>query len=799
MKQGWISALSLSFALAFPGAYAAAAGNSVAAAGSAAVPILPVIAGKGVFVPLQAPGIDPTLLSGEVLRLVPVGSYSRPLLELRSESRTVLAAPQDMPDEEHAPTISGGGTISAKTSVGRFRTESGGGVGVRVSQAAARVFSSDPALGGLSALTGAVAAAKSDLSSVDGGLGQVYDNASAVKSGDGTDLAQPPAVQGKDSNNASVGLDSLFKAVASALAPKELGASSLDTFVRIGEEHSAYRVIFPIVKDGGNGERLIRYGTTEVEVQLPMIGVFNGDLDDEHYSVTVHSDGFLLSIKVPRASVKALRSDHTVLNALDILSSVKPSFEPGERVRYREANGLMHAGYFREAIRIKKSKKYLLTTDAGENIALPRNAVYKQVNDAAPFTPKITVDEEKLGRWPKFDTNASTLLHYFLISAARLTSHPDFLALSLPAQLEKLMGFIRLLVQPDLAAANGEWDGGLYTFDQVLQVGVGVCRHLATLLAAALAEAGYQVRLMTYVPPGAHEGHAWVEVTANNKDGTAEKYVVDPMGSIILPWNAMLELAQQTGSLAAKMAADWYSQEGRQEVPLLPESDLARVAEVGAAAFSKYADFGGLLSPKPENSADLASWQKRALLSYHEFLLRFSESLDTNAVFIYPYMGPDALPALVRRTFPIEYDKDDFQRGQDMAGKVLGLDAAALKKNLLTREPLDVRKVETYAPQVKALRGRKVLVLKDAWRYMQDQAPELLARLLDELLEPGDMVLALRTKDLSLMEAAEKQGFLPVGKKLVVMDEADDLWTEHEVMDLKALTLPTAFGLWVKR
>jgi len=371
-------------------------------------------------------------------------------------------------------------------------------------------------------------------------------------------------------------LESLLRAVAAALTPKALDSlSPLDTtdiHVRIGNGDSRSRQSFPVLSIEGFGERAIEQSQTSVEIRLPATGRFEKVLDEEHYAIAVRYRGVFVTVAVPRKSVTALRADHTAMRALDELNGSRPSFEPGERVRYRDREGFMQAGLFRERVKFKSSKKYLLTAEDGAEVAVPINAVYKWTGETHPFTLSVKVDEERLGRWARFEPGPNTLLHYFLISGARLSSHPDFLVLPTARRLEALMRFLQILVRPDMAAAHGESDGGLYTFDEVLEVGIGVCRHLASLMAALLAETGYQVRLLAHVPKGSTEGHAWVEVTSNPAEGPAEKYVMDPANSILLPWSAVEELARSAASVAGRMAADWYSKEGRQEIPIPPAS-----------------------------------------------------------------------------------------------------------------------------------------------------------------------------------------------------------------------------------
>ncbi len=226
-----------------------------------------------------------------------------------------------------------------------------------------------------------------------------------------------------------------------------------------------------------------------------------------------------------------------------------------------------------------------------------------------------------------------------------------------------------------------------------------------------------------------------------------------------------------------------------------PVSALGGISAAGEAAFDRYAAGAGRV--RPESEAEEESWTRERLLAYRDMLAEVSAALPQDATFVYPFMGPDAIPALLRPTFPVEYDKDDFRRGKDMAEKVLGLDVSALDRNLLNREPIDVRRIEEYGRRVDAIAGPRVLLLKDFWRYSQTR-PELLEKVIDRLLRPGDMVLVLREGDVRLMRGAEAFGLSRVGRIKVLPDRDDSQWTEHPAMDFKVLTLPTAFSLWIK-
>ena len=97
MKQGLASALSLSLLLfmAFPGAFAAAAGKSLIVTGKAAVPasMAPGSVGRATCVSWQVAGLSPTFLSGKILRLDAGVPHIQPVPGPRSKVQAILASP----------------------------------------------------------------------------------------------------------------------------------------------------------------------------------------------------------------------------------------------------------------------------------------------------------------------------------------------------------------------------------------------------------------------------------------------------------------------------------------------------------------------------------------------------------------------------------------------------------------------------------------------------------------------------------------------------------------------------------
>jgi len=149
-------------------------------------------------------------------------------------------------------------------------------------------------------------------------------------------------------------------------------------------------------------------------------------------------------------------------------------------------------------------------------------------------------------------------LEDFLDGAAWLSSHPEFRAASHPERWRMLAGYLRAVMRPAEEAAMAEMlDLG---FPELLTHGIGVCRHLSSLLAAALRESGYEARVMTRVP-GQGTGHAWVEV--ESPSGKEEdRWIIDPMNDRAMSWPEAQAMARESEK---SLAAIYYVSPDRSE------------------------------------------------------------------------------------------------------------------------------------------------------------------------------------------------------------------------------------------
>ena len=327
--------------------------------------------------------------------------------------------------------------------------------------------------------------------------------------------------------------------------------------------------------EGNPGMRLQAeyWGQWTVEVPLPTLGRYSGEGDGDSARVEVYTKFGWVEVQVPRDALTPLPVGHAASfrHGLGEMKLPKLSFAPGERVRYRdERSGLMKTGVFLGM----ESGKYVLQDSGGEKLLIPMRLVYRWTGgEERPFTPRFRIDRSRT-LWPEFEVARGTLLELFLDKAALLSSHPEFLSSGTEGRFQLLMRLVRMLVPPDLELGESIEPAGLHTFDDILAAGVGVCRHLSTLLAAALIEAGYRVRLMTLIPRGSHLGHAWLEVEEGG-----ETYVLDPTYGFIGTLARVRELALQG---ADTLAARWFLREERRATPVedaaIAEARIPRLA-----------------------------------------------------------------------------------------------------------------------------------------------------------------------------------------------------------------------------
>ena len=279
---------------------------------------------------------------------------------------------------------------------------------------------------------------------------------------------------------------------------------------------------------------------------VPYIGSFSGVANDDNYLVTVRPPGRLhVTVLVPKRQVAPLTfaARKAAQEAFLPVLSQRLSFEPGERVRYRDEDGLMREGTY---------------PPAGARIG----NIFKRAGPEAAFTPFFHVPWKgaPLGK-------PSGFLAQFLDGGALITSRADFA--QLPSQ-RKLLTLVRYAKRhlPWTAAAKSAELAGLDDFDKILGAGVGVCRHNALLLAALLTEAGFRARVA--VAANGKDGHAWVEADMPERGGRTRTYLLDASvrdTDFVMPLGEVLAEAARPGETTRQAwLRRWYIRPDREYV-----------------------------------------------------------------------------------------------------------------------------------------------------------------------------------------------------------------------------------------
>jgi hypothetical protein len=250
------------------------------------------------------------------------------------------------------------------------------------------------------------------------------------------------------------------------------------------------------------------------------------------------------------------------------------SFKKGELVRVRDMSTgrierMTYMGRhrsIRDLFREVEERGLLVRDTNGETWSAPRRVVFKDAGVGEPITFGLAARPQFT--WAPFE-NPAGVIRSFLDGAAWLGSHPEFLAAPHEQRWKALAGYINAVMRPGNVAQKAEFlDLG---FPELLRLGVGVCRHSATLMTAVLREAGYDARIMSRFEKT--DGRAWTEVRgpclpAGRPQGSSvETWIFDLTNEKILSWT---EAEAQAAASADSMAARWYVHPGRAEYPPSP-------------------------------------------------------------------------------------------------------------------------------------------------------------------------------------------------------------------------------------
>ncbi len=244
------------------------------------------------------------------------------------------------------------------------------------------------------------------------------------------------------------------------------------------------------------------------------------------------------------------------------LENITPQFTLHEKVRYRDSLGLMKAAVIHQF----KDGKFLIG-DSDEKTWINQDEVFTTWTPGIPTS--IAVGTKKYHTQNINLGVPEGLFKDVLNGAAKLSSHPDFLALSFTEQIYALMIYENTLLPWDLSGNTVEM-AGLKDYSEILCAGVGVCRHNTPLMAAILSEAGLRVRIQTRVRTieemttdhvqGQFNAHTWLEVDSPYIND-AKTWILDPTH---LVFKEMSEVIAAATSDPSSLDAIWWANRNRE-------------------------------------------------------------------------------------------------------------------------------------------------------------------------------------------------------------------------------------------
>jgi len=165
-----------------------------------------------------------------------------------------------------------------------------------------------------------------------------------------------------------------------------------------------------------------------------------------------------------------------------------------------------------------------------------------------------------------------------------------------------------------------------------------------------------------------------------------------------------------------------------------------------------------------QNQISYEERESRLLQTYGDFLeslLGLLEDEKPDTVFLYPFMGPDLIPALFRKTVSFNNDPRDFsERGLALIRRNFGskAEARALQNTTNWEKGVDAVNSENY-DKADLGEGPRTLILKGFRRFTQreerrDEAVKTLRHILTQTLREGDRILVLDSIDLLILREA---------------------------------------------
>ncbi|MCX5697103.1 MAG: hypothetical protein NTU54_03910, partial [Candidatus Omnitrophica bacterium] len=201
-----------------------------------------------------------------------------------------------------------------------------------------------------------------------------------------------------------------------------------------------------------------------------------------------------------------------------------------------------------------------------------------------------------------------------------------------------------------------------------------------------------------------------------------------------------------------------------------PNSNRTTIGNSAAAIGVLIKNYRDALSPyliiNPQDTSKLNDvWRKErervALLAYRVFLdglLSVFGWRDKNMIFVYPFSGPDSIPASLMKTFIINWDYgDNYVGAKNLREASRGtISEESIFANIINKDSyLDALEEESYEFLDKTGRSNCILILKGIREYTKSltrgQSTSLLRYIFAHLQE-GDIILALCKEDIIFLQ-----------------------------------------------
>jgi len=198
--------------------------------------------------------------------------------------------------------------------------------------------------------------------------------------------------------------------------------------------------------------------------------------------------------------------------------------------------------------------------------------------------------------------------------------------------------------------------------------------------------------------------------------------------------------------------------------------------------------------------------EPKLVSEYHGLLKSLDAHGYLNGTLIYPFMGPDLLPAEFIKTIPINRNSKDFERGEKIIERVYKDSSkeivASIRSHIQSHEPLEAMEEATYLNLPRPDGMQFIFLMKGFKRFSDEYGEEavekLLSVVLENVLQEGDRVLILDNEDLAFMPKIQEAGFSSIAEYRLSLTTSERLSLKVEE-DMKGVQIPDVAVVLEKR